>query len=135
LKNLLFLLTFLLLKTNISFSQEDFTDYSKSNEYIIAEVNIIGTKFLDKNTLISISGLNVGDKIDIPGENISKSIKKLWKLGLFSDVSISIGRIEGERIFLNINLKEHSKLSKFKFEGKIKKHDISELKEQLKIFS
>ena len=52
---------------------------------------------------------------------------------MFSDVSIQISKIEDENIYLNIDLKEHSKLSKFNFEGQIKKHDITELKDLLKL--
>ena len=69
----------------------------------------------------------------VPGDKISKAIKNLWKQGLFSDISIQISKIENENIYLNIDLKEHSKLSKFNFEGQIKKHDITELKDLLKL--
>lgn len=115
------------------FSQTNISDYSKPTEYTITSITVSGTKYLDKNTLISISGLEIGEKIIIPGEDISLAIKKLWKQGLFSDISINIVKIEEESIYLNIDLKEHSKLSKFNFEGEIKKHDVSELKEQLKL--
>ena len=115
------------------FSQTNISDYSNPKEYTISSITVSGTKYLDKNTLISISGLEIGEKIIIPGEDISLAIKKLWKQGLFSDISINIVKIEEENIYLNIDLKEHSKLSKFNFEGEIKKHDVSELKEQLKL--
>ena len=115
------------------FSQTNISDYSNPKEYTISSITVSGTKYLDKNTLISISGLEIGEKIIIPGEDISLAIKKLWKQGLFSDISINIIKIEEENIYLNIDLKEHSKLSKFNFEGEIKKHDVSELKEQLKL--
>ena len=115
------------------FSQTNISDYSNPKEYTISSITVSGTKYLDKNTLISISGLEIGEKIIIPGEDISLAIKKLWKQGLFSDISINIAKIEEENIYLNIDLKEHSKLSKFNFEGEIKKHDVSELKEQLKL--
>ena len=114
---------------NMIFSQTNISDYSNPKEYTISSITVSGTKYLDKNTLISISGLEIGEKIIIPGE----AIKKLWKQGLFSDISINIVKIEEENIYLNIDLKEHSKLSKFNFEGEIKKHDVSELKEQLKL--
>ena len=84
-------------------------------------IAIKGTKYLDKNTLISISGLNIGENISVPGEVISNAIRKLWKQGLFSDISVNITRIEGKEIYLEIHLKEHGKLSKFKFEGNIKR--------------
>jgi len=118
---------------NKVFTQDNKLDYSAPKEYFLAGVTITGTKFLDKNTLISISGLGVGEKITIPSEKISMAIKNLWEQGLFSDVSVEISKIEDQNVFLNINLDEHTKLSKFKFKGEIKKHDISELKDLLKL--
>ena len=118
---------------NKVFTQDNKLDYSAPKEYYLAGVTITGTKFLDKNTLISISGLGVGEKITIPSEKISMAIKNLWEQGLFSDVSVEISKIEDQNVFLNINLDEHTKLSKFKFKGEIKKHDISELKDLLKL--
>ncbi len=132
-KKLILFLIIIFVGNKLSFSQTNISDYSSPSEYTIAEITVTGIKYLDKNTLISISGLELGERITIPGEDISSAIKKLWKQGLFSDISIDIIKIEDENIFLNISLKEHSKLAKFNFKGKIKKHDITELKEQLKL--
>ena len=132
-KKLIAFLIIIFIGNTLTFSQTDITDYSSPTEYNLSGISVTGIKYLDENTLISISGLKLGEKILIPGEDISLAIKKLWKQGLFSDISIDIIKIEEENIFLNIALKEHSKLGKFNFEGKIKKHDITELKEQLKL--
>src|SRR6185369_7388505 len=56
-------------------------------EYTIAGVNIIGIKHLDTAIVLSISGLQVGDKFMHPGEDIfGKSIAALWRQKLFSDI-------------------------------------------------
>ncbi len=107
--------------------------YSNPSEYIIGGITISGTKYLDHKTLISISGLEVGNKIIVPGEDLSESIKKLWKQGLFSDIKISATKIQGSSIFLDFHLQEHPRLSKFKFVGKVKKSDITSIKENLKL--
>ncbi len=100
-------------------------NYSTPKTYEIGGININGTKHLNKSALISISGLIVGETIKIPGEEISSAINKLWDQGLFSDISINIEKIVGNLIFLEINLTEYSRLSKFRFKGKIKKSDIN----------
>ena len=92
-----------------------------------------GADNLNNSTLIAISGLTVGENINIPSDNISIAITKLWKEGLFSDINITIDKIVDNTVFLNINLEENSRLSKFKFKGKISKSDISTLKEDLKL--
>ncbi len=108
-------------------------DYSTPIMYEIGGVTITGTESLNDNTLISISGLTIGDNIKIPGDNISNAIRKLWEQGLFSDIDIKIEKKIGNLIFLNINLTENKRLSKFRFLGKIKKSDITTLKENLQL--
>ena len=51
---------------------------------------------------------------------------------LFSDINISVEK-KDNLIFLNINLSENKRLSKFNFVEKIKKSDITSLKEELKL--
>ena len=41
-------------------------------------VTISGTKHLDHNTLIKISGLNVGETLVAPGDDITQAVEKLW---------------------------------------------------------
>ena len=79
--------------------------------------------------------LEAGKIIDVPGDLISESIQKLWDQNLFSDIKISAGKIDSNKINLEIYLTELPRLSKFKFEGKISKSDISSLKEDLKLIS
>src|SRR5438874_963242 len=58
-------------------------------EYTIADITVNGTRSFDKNLIISISGLQVGDKVQIPGTDaFSKAINKLWNQNLISDVQI-----------------------------------------------
>ena len=54
-------------------------NYSSPKEYEVADIEVRGVQFLDNNALISLSGLRVGDKIKIPGDEVSTAIKKLWK--------------------------------------------------------
>jgi outer membrane protein insertion porin family len=96
-------------------------------EYTIASIRIAGTKYLDEQLLVSISGLTVGDKVMIPGgDNFSKAITNLWKQNLFSNVRILYTKIDGNNIHLEINVMERPRLSNFFFKG-IKKSESEEL--------
>jgi outer membrane protein insertion porin family len=107
-------------------------NYANPREYVIAGIEVTGINILDKNAMISISGLKVGDKIKVPGDAISGAIKKIWKYGLVGDVTIEISKIEGENIFLNIVLAERARLTAFYFEG-VTKSQESGLKEDLNL--
>ena len=128
---LFFILLFISVKV---FSQEAETDstnfsiyYSSPKEYVIAGLDVQGIKYLDTQVLLQISGLRLGDKIMIPGEAITNSIKKLWNHGLFSDVKISADKIVGDNIWLRINLQERPRLAEVNFNGvsKSEKDDIT----------
>ncbi len=107
-------------------------DYLHPTEYEIGGVTVSGVQYLDKNVLVMLSGLSVGDKISIPGEQVSNAINKLWKQGLFENVSIVATEIQGDKIFLEIQLKERPRLSSFTFKG-INKTEADNIRDKIKI--
>ncbi|OUJ73704.1 outer membrane protein assembly factor BamA [Hymenobacter crusticola] len=104
----------------------------EAQRYELGGITISGTRYLDPNTLIGLTGLKIGDPITIPGEEIGRAIRKLWDQGILGDVSVSITRTEGRRIFLDFNLKERPRLSNFVFTG-ISKGQADELKNKIKL--
>ena len=99
-------------------------------KYELGGISISGARYLDPNTLIGLTGLRVGDPINVPGEEIGKSIRKLWAQGILGDVSVTVARIEGNKIFLDYNLKERPRLSKFTFTG-IRKGQTEDLTKKI----
>lgn len=115
-------------------AQQESINYTEPKIYEIGGIIVTGANNLNEKTLIAISELSIGTPIKVPGDAVSNAIKKLWGQGLFSDVNISIDKIINNSVFLSINLKEHARLSQFKFKGKkISKSDITTLKEDLKL--
>jgi len=102
------------------------------NEYYIAGIEITGLNILDKNAMSSLTGLKIGDKIKIPGDNIATAIRKLWKHGLVGDVTIRADRIEGQNVYLVIELAERPRLTDFYFTG-IPKGKQNSLREDIKL--
>ncbi|MBC6991399.1 outer membrane protein assembly factor BamA [Hymenobacter sp. BT491] len=105
---------------------------AEPQHYELGGITVSGARYLDSNTLIGISGLKIGDPINVPGEEIGKAIRKLWDQGILGDISVSIVRTEGKRIFLDFNLQERPRLSKFVFTG-IGKGQADELKNKIKL--
>lgn len=97
-------------------------------EFIIAGIKVTGTKRYDEQLLISIAGINVGDKVDIPGTDVfSKAIINLWNQRLFSNVQIFFTKLEASNLYLEIHVTERPALSKYFFKG-VRKSDEDELK-------
>jgi outer membrane protein insertion porin family len=109
----------------------NYFSYEEPVRYEIGGVTVSGTRFLDEQVLINLSGLIVGDTIDIPGEKISKAIQTLWKQGLFSDIKIKIVRVENERVFLDLELSEKPRLSKFTFSKGVSKSEADKIREKI----
>ncbi len=104
--------------------------YSNPKEYTIGGITISGSNYFNPNTIRSISGLTVDDKIKVPGDKITKAIKNLWEQKLFANVALTATKIEGTVIFLDIYVMELPRLSKFKFTG-IKKGKQKDLRDEI----
>lgn len=89
--------------------------------YRLAGLRVTGVTGYEDYVLTGISGLTVGQKIEVPGTAISDAVKRYWKHGLFSDVSISADSIVGEDIYLNIHLKTRPRVSTINYNGISKK--------------
>ena len=85
-----------------------------------------GIKTFSNQTVISYSQLRKGQKINIPGDEISDVIKKLWNLQLFSDINFYINKIDGDSVALEIEIEELPSLSEVKING-LKKSKIQPL--------
>lgn len=94
--------------------------------YEIAGISVTGADSYEDFVLIGFSGLAVGDKIEVPGDQITKAIKRFWKQGLFSDVKIKAQKIEGNKIWLEIALKQRPRVSEVVYNGlkKSEKEDV-----------
>ncbi|MFC4263309.1 outer membrane protein assembly factor [Ferruginibacter yonginensis] len=96
-------------------------------KYTIAGIDVKGAKTFDKNLIISISGLSVGDEVQIPGTDVfNKALAKLWKQSLVSNAEINITKLEETNIYIEIVLVERPRLANFEFIG-VKKGDKDDL--------
>lgn len=132
-KKILCVFVFIYISTNISFAQNSplfKVDYNKPKEYEIADITISGIKYLDINTIVMISGLNIGDKVQIPSDKISQAIRKLWLQGLSENIKIEITKTEGDKVFLNIDMTERPRLRRVIYSG-IRKGEINDLNTEI----
>ena len=104
---------------------------TKVKTYTIAGIEVTGLKSYNEQTVISTTGLRVGQEIKVPGQDISNVIKKLIGYDLFSNVEI-FSAVEGSDIYLEIKVTELPSISQFKIVG-VKKRKIDDLVEETKI--
>ena len=107
-------------------------NYQKPQSYRIAEIKAVGLTTLDEIAIISLSGLKVDDTIEVPGEAISNALKKLWGQGIIGDVKILVTKVEGDDIYLLLDLTERPRFSRVEFSG-MNKTQESELRDKVNI--
>lgn len=119
-------LTVLIFGGFASVKAQERVPFDQGKKYILADVAIVGDISFNSQTVVTFSGLQKGQEITIPGEEISTAIKKLGKLGLFDEISFYVNKIQNDSIYLDLNIIELPKLSEVKFVG-VKKSKVEAL--------
>lgn len=97
---------------------------------LIGGINVSGVEGYEDYVLTGISGLAVGDRIDVPGDEITDAVKRYWKHGLFSKVAIAADSIVGEKIYLHIYLAVRPRISNINYIG-LKKSEREDMEQKL----
>ncbi len=116
-KSVKIVLSILLFGSVFQLQAQDRIPFEQAKKYILAGVNVNGKISYNQQTVVTFSGMEKGQEISVPGEEISNAIKKLGKLGLFSDIDFYVNKAEGDSIWLDLNIAELPKLNEVKFQG------------------
>ena len=98
----------------------------------IGGMTVKGVEGYEDYVLTGISGLSVGQKITVPGSEITEAVKRYWRHGLFSKVSVTADSIVGSKIYLCFNLALRPRLSTINYNG-LKKSEREDLETRLGI--
>ena len=103
-------------------------EYSSGSRqsYEIMDITVSGADNYEDFVIIGFSGLAVGDRIEVPGPQITKSLKRFWKQGLFSDVKIKVTKMEAGKVWLEIALTPRPRVSEIVYNG-LKKNEKDDL--------
>ena len=98
----------------------------------IGGLRTTGVEGYEDYVLTGLSGLSVGQMIDVPGTEITEAVKRYWKHGLFSKVSITADSIVGNKVYLCINLATRPRVSTINYYG-LKKSEREDMEAKLGI--
>jgi outer membrane protein insertion porin family len=120
--------------TNVRTNTEDLptVSYENPKKYEIVEIKISGVTnpMYEDYTILGFAQLQVGDRIEIPGTEITNAIKRFWKLGLFSHAEVLVTKTEGNKAWLEIKLKERPRISDIVYSG-MKKGERNDLEAKI----
>jgi outer membrane protein insertion porin family len=87
-------------------------------KYNIAGISVEGNKYSDSETIITLSGLRVGEDIQYPFDpKIQSAIQNIWDRKQFSNVKLTVDNITPVGVFLRIEVEEYSRLNKIIIEN------------------
>lgn len=99
-------------------------------KYEIAGIKVTGVDNYEDYIIIGYSGLSVGQRIDIPGDDITAAAKRFWRQGLFSKVQIKAEKICGDKVWLEMSLRQQPRISDINYIG-MKKGEREDIKQRL----
>ena len=102
----------------------------KNQKYILGGVSIKGNQTISEQSILIFSGLNTGQNLKIPGDKLSGAIKKLWGSKLFSNVDVFVTKLDGDTVYLEIDVDELDKVGSVTMKG-LKKSKIEELQKEI----
>ncbi|MCM1109707.1 MAG: outer membrane protein assembly factor BamA [Clostridium sp.] len=101
--------------------------------YEIAGISVKGADNYDDHIIIGYAGLKVGERVDIPGEELNAAARRLWRQGLFSTVQIVVDKTTGDKAWLTIQLRQQPRISQINYNG-AKKGERDDLQERLQLY-
>ncbi|MDE6490673.1 MAG: outer membrane protein assembly factor BamA [Muribaculaceae bacterium] len=105
---------------------------SMPRTYEIAGIKVTGADNYEAFTVIGYSGLKVGDKVEVPGNDITTAAKRLMRQGLFSQTQIKVEKILGDKVWLELALREQPRISQINYTG-MKKGERDDIQERLQL--
>ena len=133
-KHRLLSLLFLVVTPILAFAQISDPTQTAPRQYTIAAINVVGADVQTQSFVIASASLDVGDVVQIPGPQIADAIRRIYRSGLFSEVEIYQTGVIGDRVTLEIRVKEQPRLDEYELEG-IRRGQRRELREKLNLLS
>ena len=102
----------------------------RTKKYLLGGITVAGNETISEQSILIFSGLNPGQRLKIPGDKLSSAIKKLWTSKLFSNVDVFVTKMDGDAIYLEINVRELDKVGKVTITG-LKKNKLEDLEKEI----
>ena len=100
--------------------------------YEIAGISVEGAPNYDDYLILGYAGLKIGDRLTIPGDDITNAVKRLMRQTLFAQARIELEKTVGDKAWLKIVLRTQPRIADVKYSG-AKKGEIKDLQERLQL--
>ncbi len=100
--------------------------------YEIADIKVTGADNYDDFIILGYAGIKAGDRLEIPGNEISSAVKRLMRQGLFSQARIKVLKTYNDKAWIEIELRTQPRISQINYVG-MKKGEKEDLQKMLQL--
>ena len=100
--------------------------------YEIADIKVTGAPNYDDVVILGYSGLKPGQRIEIPGQDVTTAVKRLMRQGLFSQARVKVLKTFGDRAWLELELRTNPRISEINYIG-MKKSERDDIQDRLQL--
>ncbi len=105
---------------------------SMPKTYEIVDIKIEGAPNYDDDIILGFAGLKPGDRLTIPGDDITNAVKRLMHQQLFSQARVLLDKTVGNKAWLTLELRTQPRISQVNYIG-MKKGEREDLQERLQL--
>lgn len=100
--------------------------------YELADIKVTGAPEYDDFIVLGYAGLKVGDRLELPGNDLTTAVKRLMRQGLFAQARIKVLKTVGDRAWIELQLRTQPRISKINYNG-VKKGERDDLSKMLNL--
>ena len=98
----------------------------------IAGIKVEGAPNYEDNIILGYAGLKVGDRLAIPGEEVTNIVKRLMRQGLFAQAQFVVDKTADGKAWVTLKLRPQPRISKVNYNG-MKKGEREDIQERLQL--
>jgi len=98
--------------------------------FTIAGISVEGAPNFNPDIVKNYAGLSIGERLEIPGTELTNAAKRLMAQGLFANVKIRVEKTVGNQAWLVYELRQQPRIRSVEYNG-MKKNEREDIQEKL----
>ena len=109
-------------------------DYNRPRKYIVGGIGVEGNSYFSEQQIVSLTGLHKGLEVEVPSDDFSNIVKRLWLQRFFEDVAVQIDSVSAaaDTAYFKICVTERPRVSRWTFSG-VKSGEKKDLTDRLSL--
>ena len=109
-------------------------DYNRPKSYVVGGVGIEGNQYFNEHQILQQVGMQKGQTITVPGEDVTSVVKRLVAQRYFEDVAVVVDSLNAsaDTAWFKVIVRERPRVSRWTYSG-VKSSERKDLQERLNL--